>query len=264
MLHHHRLRMREVPVRMFQRGGGVSSISSGKSAYYMVKVLLAIFVGLARAPPVAEPGDAAPGGRGAGDLMEVRIQIVAIVGSRRAAAGRARAGAPPAAARALRAAVAVQRARAARPRDLAGRACSELASASASSTRQRAVLHRASGSSCCCCCTSRRRVAPGGPDEGPRAAAGAAGGAAPGARARPGGSTAETGERSRERSLARRRARAPGNRRHERRARIENAARGRGSTSNADRASPTYGADLRSRARGFDGQACSAMPLALT
>ena len=31
MLHHHRLRMREVPVRMFQRGGGVSSISSGKS-----------------------------------------------------------------------------------------------------------------------------------------------------------------------------------------------------------------------------------------
>ena len=32
MLHHHRLTMREVPVRMFQRGGGVSSITgSGKS-----------------------------------------------------------------------------------------------------------------------------------------------------------------------------------------------------------------------------------------
>ena len=60
MLHHHRLRMREVPVRMFQRGGGVSSISSGKSAYYMVKVLLALFVGLARRGPVPEPGDAAP------------------------------------------------------------------------------------------------------------------------------------------------------------------------------------------------------------
>ena len=60
MLHVHRLAMREVPVRMFQRGGGSSSISSGKSLYYMVKVLLAIFVGLARARPVPEPGDEAP------------------------------------------------------------------------------------------------------------------------------------------------------------------------------------------------------------
>ena len=49
MLHHHRLTMREVPVQMFTRGGGVSSITgSGKSFYYMVKVLLAIFVGLFR------------------------------------------------------------------------------------------------------------------------------------------------------------------------------------------------------------------------
>jgi len=60
LLHHHRLRMREVPVRMYQREGGTSSINSGKSAYYMVKVLLAIFVGLARRRPVVEPGDAAP------------------------------------------------------------------------------------------------------------------------------------------------------------------------------------------------------------
>jgi glycosyltransferase involved in cell wall biosynthesis len=60
MLHHHRLRMREVPVRMFQRGGGTSSISSGKSAYYMVKVLLALFIGLARRRPLVEPGDRAP------------------------------------------------------------------------------------------------------------------------------------------------------------------------------------------------------------
>src|SRR4051794_19641489 len=61
MLHHHRLRMREVPVRMRPRDGGVSSIgSSGKSAYYMVKVLLALFVGLARRRPVVEPGDSAP------------------------------------------------------------------------------------------------------------------------------------------------------------------------------------------------------------
>jgi glycosyltransferase involved in cell wall biosynthesis len=60
MVHFHRLSMREVPVRMFQRGGGVSSISSGKSVYYMLKVLLAIFVGLVRARPVVEPGDEAP------------------------------------------------------------------------------------------------------------------------------------------------------------------------------------------------------------
>lgn len=60
MLHHHRLTMREVSVRMFQRGGGVSSISSGKSAYYMIKVLLALFVGLARARSVPEPGEPAP------------------------------------------------------------------------------------------------------------------------------------------------------------------------------------------------------------
>jgi hypothetical protein len=60
MLHHHRLKMREHPVRMFLRGGGQSSISSGKSVYYMIKVLLAIFVGLARKRPVVEPGDDAP------------------------------------------------------------------------------------------------------------------------------------------------------------------------------------------------------------
>jgi glycosyltransferase involved in cell wall biosynthesis len=60
MVHFHQLAMKEVPVRMFQRGGGVSSISSGKSLYYMVKVLLAIFIGLARARPVPKPGDEAP------------------------------------------------------------------------------------------------------------------------------------------------------------------------------------------------------------
>jgi glycosyltransferase involved in cell wall biosynthesis len=60
MVHFHRLRMREVPVRMLQRGGGVSSIRSGKSLYYMIKVLLAVFIGLARARPVPEPGGEAP------------------------------------------------------------------------------------------------------------------------------------------------------------------------------------------------------------
>ena len=60
MLHYHRLRMREVPVQMFARGGGTSSISSGKSVYYMLKVLLAIFVGLVRRRPNVEAGDEAP------------------------------------------------------------------------------------------------------------------------------------------------------------------------------------------------------------
>jgi glycosyltransferase involved in cell wall biosynthesis len=61
MLHWHRLKMVEVPVRMFERGGGVSSIrGSGKSMLYMVKVLLAIFVGLFRRRPVIEAGDRAP------------------------------------------------------------------------------------------------------------------------------------------------------------------------------------------------------------
>jgi glycosyltransferase involved in cell wall biosynthesis len=60
MVHFHHLRMAELPVRMLQRGGGKSSIRSGKSLYYMIKVLLAIFIGLARARPVPEPGDEAP------------------------------------------------------------------------------------------------------------------------------------------------------------------------------------------------------------
>ena len=60
MLHHHRLRMREEQVRMYERGGGVSSISSGKSVYYMIKVLLAIGVGLVRRRPVITPGEPAP------------------------------------------------------------------------------------------------------------------------------------------------------------------------------------------------------------
>ena len=60
MVHFHRLRMREVPVQMLERGGGRSSIRSGKSMYYMIKVLLAIFVGLVRKRPVVEPGDEAP------------------------------------------------------------------------------------------------------------------------------------------------------------------------------------------------------------
>jgi glycosyltransferase involved in cell wall biosynthesis len=57
ILHHHRLRMREVSVRMYARGGGISSISTGKSAYYMIKVLLALFVGLGRRRMAVDLGD---------------------------------------------------------------------------------------------------------------------------------------------------------------------------------------------------------------
>jgi glycosyltransferase involved in cell wall biosynthesis len=51
MLHAHRLRIHEVPVRMNARGFGRSSIDYPRSAYYMVKVLLALFVGLFRRRP---------------------------------------------------------------------------------------------------------------------------------------------------------------------------------------------------------------------
>jgi glycosyltransferase involved in cell wall biosynthesis len=45
MLIRHRLRLREVPVQMRARAGGQSSIRAFGSVYYMVKVLLALFVG---------------------------------------------------------------------------------------------------------------------------------------------------------------------------------------------------------------------------
>jgi glycosyltransferase involved in cell wall biosynthesis len=51
MLHAHRLRLHEVPVRMNARGFGRSSIDYPRSAYYMAKVLLALFVGLFRRRP---------------------------------------------------------------------------------------------------------------------------------------------------------------------------------------------------------------------
>jgi hypothetical protein len=48
MVFRHRLRLQEVAVSMRERGGGTSSITALRSVYYMVKVLLAIFVGLFR------------------------------------------------------------------------------------------------------------------------------------------------------------------------------------------------------------------------
>src|SRR5207247_9231306 len=49
LMHAHRLRSREVPVRMRPRTSGVSSISQIQPIYYMVKVLPPIFVTLFRA-----------------------------------------------------------------------------------------------------------------------------------------------------------------------------------------------------------------------
>jgi glycosyltransferase involved in cell wall biosynthesis len=60
MCHAHRLEATEIPVQMRARRSGVSSINSTRSAYYMIKVLLAVFVGLLRSRPVPEPGDDAP------------------------------------------------------------------------------------------------------------------------------------------------------------------------------------------------------------
>ncbi|MGH3103924.1 MAG: glycosyltransferase family 2 protein [Gaiellaceae bacterium] len=48
MVYKHRLRLREVPVRMRERAGGASSITAVHSVYYMAKVLLALFIGLFR------------------------------------------------------------------------------------------------------------------------------------------------------------------------------------------------------------------------
>jgi glycosyltransferase involved in cell wall biosynthesis len=56
MVFRHRLRMVEVPVQMRERGGGRSSITTLRSVYYMVKVLLAIFVGLFRRNVVPQEG----------------------------------------------------------------------------------------------------------------------------------------------------------------------------------------------------------------
>ena len=56
MVFRHRLRAVEVPVSMRERGTGRSSITAIRSVYYMVKVLLAIFVGLFRRDVVPEEG----------------------------------------------------------------------------------------------------------------------------------------------------------------------------------------------------------------
>jgi glycosyltransferase involved in cell wall biosynthesis len=57
MMHAHRLRSCEIPVIMRPRTSGTSAISSTQPLYYMVKVLLAVFVGLFRSNPNVAQGD---------------------------------------------------------------------------------------------------------------------------------------------------------------------------------------------------------------
>ena len=65
LMHSHRLESCEIPVVMRPRTSGSSAISSTQSVYYMVKVLLAVFVGLFRGKP-ALLAAGGPGRRGHG------------------------------------------------------------------------------------------------------------------------------------------------------------------------------------------------------
>jgi glycosyltransferase involved in cell wall biosynthesis len=60
MLYSNRLSMTEVQVEMQLRRAGRSSINMRRSFYYMVKVSLALLVGLLRRQRVVEPGGSAP------------------------------------------------------------------------------------------------------------------------------------------------------------------------------------------------------------
>ncbi|MDQ3850992.1 MAG: glycosyltransferase family 2 protein [Actinomycetota bacterium] len=59
LVHAHRLEAGEIPVTMRPRRAGTSSINASQSLFYMVKVLLALLVGLLRARPAVEAGDPA-------------------------------------------------------------------------------------------------------------------------------------------------------------------------------------------------------------
>jgi glycosyltransferase involved in cell wall biosynthesis len=60
LMHAHRLEGAEIEVEMRPRQGGISSINASRSVLYMIKVLLAVFVGLLRARPAVEAGANAP------------------------------------------------------------------------------------------------------------------------------------------------------------------------------------------------------------
>lgn len=55
LLHRAGLKLKEIPVTMQARMGGQSSITVLRSGYYMIKVILAILVGLLRPAPILDP-----------------------------------------------------------------------------------------------------------------------------------------------------------------------------------------------------------------
>jgi hypothetical protein len=57
MFHTHQMLLHEMPVRMRERGFGRSSITTQGSAYYMVRVLLAVLVGMFRRTPLPAPSE---------------------------------------------------------------------------------------------------------------------------------------------------------------------------------------------------------------
>jgi len=57
MLNAHKLKIHEVHVKMNARGFGESSIDYMSAAYYMIKVMMAIFIGLLRRRPVPNAGE---------------------------------------------------------------------------------------------------------------------------------------------------------------------------------------------------------------
>lgn len=75
LMNAHRLRSCEIPVEMRPRLTGTSAISSTQSVYYMVKVLLAVFVGLFRTRPRSRPVDSEP-------AQDQPVDTVAVVAER--------------------------------------------------------------------------------------------------------------------------------------------------------------------------------------
>ncbi len=75
LIHAHRLDSCEIPVAMRARTSGSSAISSSQSVYYMVKVLLAVFVGLFRRHPALDSPE--PSGPQAAGRVEECASVVA-------------------------------------------------------------------------------------------------------------------------------------------------------------------------------------------
>jgi glycosyltransferase involved in cell wall biosynthesis len=60
LMHAHRLRSCEIPTRMRPRSAGDSTISSVQGAFYLLKVMLSVSVGLFRPQLIVESGDPPP------------------------------------------------------------------------------------------------------------------------------------------------------------------------------------------------------------